>query len=217
MNGITYEQLFDTLRREKSRDELQELEADFYDMVKNFLAEKRTSAENSGDGLHSLTAQRAQIEYQNVQKILKELYERRERKIVTLALHHIRTESTVVDTDALQGPEKELFDKVAVILRESRSCVLSSVSRIPKPIIKPEPPEEEPEEPETTYGDTISHSEESDLVAVKFLAVVPKFVGKNMEVFGPFQEGDRTSLPDDVAQILIKKGRAELLEAPQQV
>ena len=47
---ITYEQLFDALRREKSRDELQRLENGFYHLARVFLAEKQAMLvpENAG-------------------------------------------------------------------------------------------------------------------------------------------------------------------------
>ena len=44
---------------------------------------------------------------------------------------------------------------------------------------------------------------------IKFLDTVSKFVGRELEVYGPFESGDTEKLPLELADILIDKGRAE--------
>ena len=46
---------------------------------------------------------------------------------------------------------------------------------------------------------------------VRFLHSVPKFVGKELEEYGPFEEEDVASLPAELADVLVRKGRAEEL------
>jgi len=55
---------------------------------------------------------------------------------------------------------------------------------------------EEAEEPENTK-------------LIRFIYSVPKFLGHYLEVYGPFEEDDTANLPEEIADILIKKGRAE--------
>lgn len=43
-------------------------------------------------------------------------------------------------------------------------------------------------------------------VMVRFLVHVPRFVGKDLRLFGPFAEGETAMLPVDTARILINKG-----------
>ncbi|MDD9952803.1 MAG: hypothetical protein OXR66_00535 [Candidatus Woesearchaeota archaeon] len=211
---VTYEQLFDTLRREKSRDELQELEPAFYTEAKAFLAEKEAAM--SGDQ-HALTVQRARIEYQNIKKILKELYDRRERKIITMAMHKTRTNSAVITTDGLLAEERVLFDKIVTLLQGTRTELFTFFAVEEEPVVTPVPaapeavePEEKHEEEskETAAPEAAPDPTSEQQITVKFLSQVPKFVGKNLEIFGPFEEGMSAELPDSVAQILIKKGRA---------
>ena len=38
---------------------------------------------------------------------------------------------------------------------------------------------------------------------------MPKFVGRDLEVYGPFEEEDIANLPGEIADILILKNRAE--------
>jgi len=44
---------------------------------------------------------------------------------------------------------------------------------------------------------------------VRFLHPVPKFVGRELEVYGPFEREDIANLPKEIAEVLIIKGRAE--------
>jgi DNA replication initiation complex subunit (GINS family) len=244
MADITYEQLFDTLRREKSRDELQKLEKNFYDQVRIFLSIKEDMIRaESVQGINSLAAQRAQIEFQNVKKILKELYERRERKIITMALHRTRTEAAIIDNDTLLAEEKLFLESMVHLMLQTREQILSVVENRMPVIVTPGPqyearvfaapqptsydqdmkytirekePEYEEEAPkeqpaparaEEERGDTFTTVETN--IKVMFLAPVPKFVGKDLRVFGPYEQGASAELPDDIAQILIRKGRAQ--------
>jgi DNA replication initiation complex subunit (GINS family) len=233
---LTYEQLFDTLRREKSRDDLQKLEKEFYEKVRIFLSIKLDTivAERNSQGVESLAAQRAQIEYQNVKKILKEIYERRERKIVTLAMHRTRTEAAVIDHDLLLPEEKLFFESLLHLMVQNREQILSSIESREPIVVTPrmtqtyaQPTSYDQDMPmtsgattipvrqaadvEVAAGDTYSSMPEGQL-SVRFIAPVPKFVGKDLRVFGPYEEGQTAELPDDIAQILIRKGRAQELD-----
>jgi DNA replication initiation complex subunit (GINS family) len=244
---LTYEQLFDILRREKGRDELQQLDSAFYDGVRGFLSTKEDQIRlaQSEHGVASLAAQRAHIELTNAKKILKELYERRERKIVTMALHRTRTESAIIDHETLLPEEKGLLEELVHLLVDGRERILSRIElRTPmivtpprqyaitrdedEPRVRDDEPrtfavESKPLEPkrvvervqasratETSAGDTFTTEETN--IKVRFLAPVPKFVGKDLRVFGPFEEGATAELPDVIAQILIKKGRAQEMD-----
>jgi DNA replication initiation complex subunit (GINS family) len=249
---VTYEQLFDTLRREKSRDDLQKLDKEFYEKVRIFLATKQDTivAESNAQGIQSLAVQRAHIEYQNVKKILKELYERRERKIITLALHRTRTEASVIDNDLLLPEEKLFFESLVHLMVQNREQVLSAIeSRDPIVVTprlvqsyaqpssydqdygRPEYEQRQTRESdvvtgatsvpvrsasdagvEIDEGDTYSDVAEEGIL-VRFIAPVPKFVGKDLRVFGPYEEGQTANLPEDIAAILVKKGRAQEVDA----
>lgn len=249
---LTYEQLFDTLRREKSRDDLQKLEKEFYDKVRIFLSTKQDTivAESNSQGIQSLAVQRAQIEYQNVKKIIKELYERRERKIITLALHRTRTEATVIDNDLLLPEEKLFLESMVHLMVQNREQILSAIESRDPIVVTPrlvqsyaqpssydqdyaQPQYEQRETKESDVvtgatsvpvrsttmkgveideGDTYSDTPEEGIM-VRFIAPVPKFVGKDLRVFGPYEEGQTATLPEDIANILVKKGRAQEMDA----
>ena len=45
--------------------------------------------------------------------------------------------------------------------------------------------------------------------SIRFIKPVPKFLGTELEIYGPFEENDIASLPSRIAKVLIKKERAE--------
>ena len=48
--------------------------------------------------------------------------------------------------------------------------------------------------------------------SVRFTKSVPKFLGSELEIYGPYEENDIASLPSKIANILIKKERAEEMQ-----
>ncbi len=211
---ITYETLFDVLRKEKGREELQQLPADFYGQVVAYLRKKRADVEAAG-GFSAPGAQKALVQYRNVQKILRELSERRERKILEMALNRARTERNIVDTAPLLAEERRFFDDAAALLKASRQRLL-------EPLLDGEAPEgvtvpELREAPEKTAPEEAPAGPAEDLAArercsIRFTAAVPKFLGLQGEVHGPFEPGDTAELPGKIAAVLVKKKRAELQE-----
>ena len=58
-------------------------------------------------------------------------------------------------------------------------------------------------------GNESNKSEERTSKLVRFLYSVPKFVGKELEEYGPFEEEDIANLPAEIAKVLLDKGRVE--------
>ena len=50
-----------------------------------------------------------------------------------------------------------------------------------------------------------------ELKTVRITKEMPKFVGEDMTSYGPFKEEDIANLPSEIADLLIKTQRAELL------
>jgi len=211
---ITYETLFDILRKESGREDLQEIPETFYADVHVFLDEKK--AESHGN-------QRAAIEYENTQKIVRELYDRRERKLLLLALNKARTESAIIDPSILLPEERTLFDDLVEKLRANKKAVLATLtdsraSVTPTTPVASTPPAQEPVPADpvievTQSGEVVlpEPASETTGLRVTFLKAVPKFIGRDMTIFGPFDVGAQTQLPQDVVNVLLKKGHIRLL------
>src|SRR3990167_714750 len=106
--NITYETLFELLKREKDTADIQKLEPSFFDNFVEYLNEKKDML-NRDDTLFSYD-EKKKVEKQidNARRLIKEIYERREKKILNIGLIKSRTKSHVIDTSSLLDNEKVL-------------------------------------------------------------------------------------------------------------
>lgn len=201
---ITYETLFELSRREKERSELQKLDETFFTNVLRYLKDKHSIITKQQTDLFSAEEKRkTQDQLENVKKIIKELYDKREKKIIGLAVDKSRNRSSIVDNSAFLKEEKELFDNIVKMLSMGRENILFNIIDLKEPVplesISMEKKEVKEEKEE----------KRKDTKLVRFLSAVPKFVGRELEEYGPFEEEDIASLPIDIANVLINKGRVE--------
>ena len=240
---ITYETLYEILRREKSMDELQKLDESFFRDVLKYLQEKSAMVQEAAGKFDMFSVEErenTQIQLNNVRRILKELYSRREKKIIEMALNKAKTNSSIIDTSNLLAKEHEMYNsliktldlyrkEVLLNLLEMKNPEKSAVSvqepeSVPaEPPVKPAEPESSPEPthpvpepalPEKTAPSSSEPIQEpaSDKVKVKFLQKVEQFVGKELELYGPFEPETTAELPKDIADILLNKGSASIAE-----
>lgn len=229
---ITYETLFDLVVREKSRDDLQTLQLNFFADLVGYLNEKRSML----NLMEPDEREKASRQLQNINRLVKELYERREKKILSLALTRSRAGADIVDMTGLLGEEKSMFANLVRELDFFRETVLNSVltARVPSPashhqsgaetlaaatrIITGQPTSAISG---TSFGTSegVKNETEASLAfddkkttrLIRFLHPVPRFVGRELEVYGPFDQEDIANLPIEIAEVLINKGRAEEL------
>lgn len=210
--NITYETLFDLLRREKGRNELQELDKNFYDDVFKYLNEKKSSLV-SGSLTSRAEKEKIQIQIKNAHKIIKELYEIREKKIMNLAANKVRTNSSLINTAMMLEKEKELFEEVILVLRrhkESNLSFLDLPAREDKIEEKPSKQETKKEEiKESDKKEVTSNTNEFPEVIIT--TNLPKFMGLDQKIYGPFTSGDKVKLPKKIAELLLNKSRAKLV------
>ncbi|MFP4523420.1 MAG: hypothetical protein ACOCQQ_00400 [Candidatus Nanoarchaeia archaeon] len=272
---ITYEALFDILRKERSLEDIQELDELFWSHVVSYLQERSSFLEQT-----SLAEQeKTKLQLTNIKRILKELYEHRERKIVALARTVVRMGAQEAADDRAMLPEEKLFFKDCLALFSNyRQAVLHNVctaqlpdfSKVSSPVkqsvssfsdsqkddtFSPSPSSEPASFALPTSSSSISsntssqalssennskktddhftsktplqesasaaqepqkeqHDIEENEILVKFIIDVPKFAGRNKKLFGPFKEGTITSLPEQIAKILLKKQKVEFVLSP---
>jgi DNA replication initiation complex subunit (GINS family) len=261
--AITFETVFEMLRREKNREDLQELDPTFYQDVQKFLTRKQTEISSAGS---MEDQERIRIESTNVKKILRDLYERREKKVLDMAMIKARTQGALTNKNALLPSEASLFESIHGLLSQSRTQVLNplllgaspptmlsspvstpipppqpsttlptsslkpSIQPTPPPSLSaplpttspsqhtPSPPSSTPTTPLKTHEQASSSKESTkstesfikSLQTIRFIQAIPKFVGPQLEIYGPYNQGDTADLPGVIANILIEKKQAQL-------
>ena len=194
---LTYAALYALLRQEKQKPEIQSLDPAFYNQVIKYFSEKKAilDSQQKKESIFasaSVAATRLQIE--NLQKILKELYERREHKIVQLALLSSRTGGPVVSISGFLSEELEFYKQLVHLLDTCRSGVLAKLLSC--------------EVPSVSFHASLSPVAP---LLVRFLYAVPSFVGLDLQVYGPYEAEDVACLPKELTDVLVQRGRAQIL------
>lgn len=196
---ITYDTLSELLRREKFRKELQKLEPTFFSDVIKYLGDKEAIIESqqTKTSLFSSETEKTRKQLQNIRKILKELYEKRESKIIELALFSARLNKKEENLSAMMPEEVKIYNQLFDSLSFFRESILNNLINKQLPDVNIEKPK----------GLKSKKKEEKILVRVK--QPIPKFLGPNMQVYGPFEEEDLINLDEGIAQVLLNKNRVE--------
>ena len=286
---ITLETLYDILRNEKKSEELQTVEETFFADVVTYLTEKKSllgNKLNDDDIFASTERDKIDHELRSIKRILKEIYEKREKKIIEIALNKSRTRSDLIDTSSMQEEEKMFYDKVLALFNSFRRGVIGNILQAKMPSMSQKPEEiasivdrldkqytqskilnpnsrensktagkntAEEKNPELSKSEILAKSEEtaksdepkistgsktptnqasevkvptnstattatpessSDLpkTKIRFIHPMPSFVWKDMKEYGPFDTGEETEMYSEVAELLIRKGRAEIVK-----
>ena len=204
---LTYETLYELLRREKSREELQKLDERFFKDTLNYLREKQQSYDDNltkNDIFSQSERDKLHIQLANIKKILKDLYDIRERKIINMAINKSRTNSHIVDTQNLLQQEQSMFESLHSVLSQYRTGILHRLVELREPdvipIILPLPNEQPPEE----IPAPLPHG----MKKIKCLEAVDQFFGEEFEQYGPFKQDEEITIPSQLADILISQEKA---------
>lgn len=191
-----FEMLFEALMREKNREELVKLESDFFDEALRYIEQEELLVHPS----NHTGFQRAR----NLRNMIRELYSRREQKIIRLATMSSR--GSQIDRAAMLDQEKTLYTELSQILEHSRKKRLESAPA-PK---KAKPKREEPQDEEDPEPVEAPKPANPGKVGVIFTKPVSKFLDEELAPHGPFDEGDEAQLPEPIARILLEKGEVKM-------
>ena len=189
---ITYETVYETLRKEKFKNDLQQLEENFFNDVLRYMTERKKtllSSESKDSIFASENIIKTKKQIENIQKIISELYERRETKLIQLALTASRT-NYPQDSSSMTFEEKKLYFDLVNKLNTYRENILNNILSGKIPELKEE-------------------SNKDELKLIKFLESVPQFIGDDLKTYGPFETEEVANLPKRVSEILLKNKRAE--------
>jgi DNA replication factor GINS len=167
---LTYETIRRFVGEERTTQNLVALPDDFFAKVKDYLQHKVQIADSKEDAWELASAKR----------VLQDLLDIRERKLLTLALYTIRSGT---EPGNMAQEEKEFFNRIIASLRdfqESRKLVIEG------------------------------KQERTETLAL--LEDVPEFVGTDLKTYGPYKKSDITTIPEDVAKVLIQREAAKKMQ-----
>jgi len=212
---VTYETLFEILRNEKTKEDLQKLHATFFNDVVNYLNEKQNTIEQQKEQkslFESEEKEKLVHQISNIKRILRDIYERREKKIISMALNKSRFTSNLIDTSALLDEEKMFYDLIVSLLDNQRDRILHTLLNGKLPDDKKIEIIQKVTSASFESADNLAEKApevQTNAKLVRFLAPVPQFMGSDMREYGPYEEEDVAKLPFEIADVLIGKERAE--------
>jgi DNA replication initiation complex subunit (GINS family) len=196
MELITYETIRNAHRAEKE-EELQKLPQGFFESVRSWFSHKEKLKDTA-----------SLLEVENAKKLLEDVINRRERKIVLSALRTVRGE---LPPSSLTDDERKFFDQLVNILkafgnemnekfRSYAEIVEEKLEEAKKSIEELKPIEKEIEN---------KFIKPNGKLLVKALIDLPRFVGSDMQSYGPIKAGDVIHVPEEVGKLLISRKVAE--------
>ena len=210
---INYRVLREIQQMEKNTSALTKLKNSFYSDVSDYLKklEERVNTESSPQKLSLL-----KDEMQNIRKIVKSIYEQREKKVLLAVVSKARGGNPNLEN--MVDVEKKLYDSVLNLLLETRESFLNQEK-------KDEEKKGEQEE-EFSKGDNISSfdiaeggKEEKKMKpsmgnvnpVVRVKKDIPEFIGTDEKKY-KLRVNDVVSLPGDIGGLLLKRGVVEKVE-----
>jgi DNA replication initiation complex subunit (GINS family) len=172
MEVISFEYLRKILNEEKKSQNLTKIPDDFYETVRMYIEGKKKLAKEKKD----------EIELRNIERIVENIFNLRERKIINFAIMAARAG---VQPSNLTSEEKQFFQKVFETLKERR-IILDKIKSALEGEVKKEVE-----------------------ILVVFKQDFPAFVGIDGQTYGPFKKGDIAKLPEENRKILVSKGIIE--------
>jgi len=181
---ITYNDLYEALRKERYSDDLQLLSKSFMSEVSEYLSEKKKFSDKDDD-MFSDVVLKSKKKLENAMAIFKELLLRRRKKILNLAFVASETGISKKDFENLLEFEKQLFEDIVKSLEKADKNMSDSM---------------------------IEGKVESNLTLVRFVDRVDEFLDLEGESAGPYEKGEIANLNKEIVQILVQDKKVEVLE-----
>jgi DNA replication initiation complex subunit (GINS family) len=185
---ITYNELYDALRKERYSEQLQPIPKRFINEVSAYLKDKKEIANKKNDDF-SDTIIKTKKQFENSIAIFRELMLRRKKKILELAFIAAETGISKRDFENMLAIEKEAFDGIMKALERGDKKV-----------------------DEMLKGAEDDTQNKPSNKMIVFIEDTEEFLDLEGNKLGPFKKGDIANIAEEVANILIIDKKAEAIE-----
>jgi len=181
---LTYNDIYESSRKERYSEQLQLLPKNFIQEVADYLKDKKEIASKEDD-IFSDVIVKTKKQLENAITLFKELMLRRRKKILSLVLIAAEIGISKQDFENMLPVEKELFEEL-----------MKGIDIADKKI-----------------NEILNGKKEENMKnkLISFTENIEEFVGLDGEKMGPFEKGQIANLPKEIAKILIDDGKAEIV------
>jgi len=222
---ITYEDIYELLRAEKYSADLQPLKPQDLEKIKEYFKLKEEllkKQETSGTFFDRSKRDKIMTEIENAWRALRDLYERREKKIINRALFSSRSNFKLKDStnmlafeeklyslliDLLKRNYKEFFENLGITIKYESEKSEQKNLKEGKELEKKESPDKitDVEVDDAGEGEEILPKKK----IIRFIENVEELISTDLQTYGPFEKGDVASLPEELASLLIQQKKAK--------
>lgn len=181
---ITYNDIYEALRKERYSEQLQPLPKNFVVEVAGYLKEKKSITEKGGD-LFSDAISKTKKQLENAVSMFNELMLRRKKKLLNLAFVAAETGISKRDFENMLSFEKDVFETIMRSIEEGDKRISNILNG------------------------QAEQGEEKKNKLISFLTDTEEFIGLDGDKLGPFKKGDIVNMPSEIANILIVDNKAE--------
>ena len=183
---ITYNDLYEFLRKERYSEQLQPLQKKFISEVFEYLSDKRKIAGRKGE-MFSEEISKTKKQLENAVAIFKELMLLRKKKLLGLAFVASETGASKRDFDNMLDFERELFDEIMQGVERAEKKLASQMSN------------------------NVQLDDVEELKVLLFLEDIEEVIGLDGMPVGPFKKDEISSVPKQIADIFISEKKAEVI------
>ncbi len=185
---ISYNDLYDILRKEKYTEVLQPLQKSFVAEVSEYLNDKRDQS-LSVDDLFADDVIKSKKQFENSIALFKELMRLRKKKILNLVFVATETGMMKRDYENMLSFEKEVFDSLVKAFEENDKQIFQALHN--------------------KKGEKGSIDMKKMII---FTQNVEQFIDMSGKAVGPFNSGDLVNLDSQVSGILVSSGKANFVD-----
>lgn len=190
---LTYEELRKIQRKERINRSLQPINDEFFTKVSAYLNKKKELLENSSDENNRFSidmSNKIKNELDNAQRVLKDIMERRESKVILQGLMDARAGVSAENVSNMFPFEKKVYQEIFQTITEYRKKCFY-------PLLTGQMEGEQKEE-----------ERDEAFIEVTLLSSLPQFLWKDSNKYGPFEEGEKVEVPPGLAEFLLKQKKA---------
>lgn len=173
---ITYNDLYEALRKERYNEQLQLLQKNFIPDAAEYFQEKKKIAGKEQD-VFSDSVIKTQKQLENAISIFRELLFRRKKKILQLSIVAAETGISKRDFENMLGFEKEMFEKIMETMENAEKNLKDAMA-----------------------GKEGRDTKKNRLVTI--LQDIEEMMDLEGNSLGPFKKGQIVNLPIEIAKIL---------------
>jgi len=190
---MDYETLRNVQRAEKNKSRLSEIPEDFYKKLRELIRNSMKKYEETHD-LEDLR------NFENIVRVARDVFYTRQQKIIMKAYRNVRTQE--YDDNGMVPEEKAFYQELVSVIQKNAEFFESMVTN-------------GKEETETTDSTEVPEEEvdkkDLNIVMVRILKNIPRFVGSDLNEYGPYEPNQIVKLPKKEAEFFVSKNLAEVI------